>query len=115
MQAESWFVTTVKHGTALEALARRRPRLDILKRSSLMASDLRAASARGDIPSNSTQSTEPATAARLRKTAGGKLRRVKRFDINRELVDCRDKIARELARSQTSEARAVSRGALAKG
>ena len=31
LQAASWFVTTVKHGTALEALARRRPRLDILK------------------------------------------------------------------------------------
>jgi hypothetical protein len=29
LQAVGWFVTTVKHGTALEALARRRSRLDI--------------------------------------------------------------------------------------
>jgi hypothetical protein len=30
LQAVSWFVTTVKHGTALEALARRESRWDIL-------------------------------------------------------------------------------------
>jgi len=29
LQAGHWFVTTVKHGTALEALARRKSRLDI--------------------------------------------------------------------------------------
>jgi hypothetical protein len=29
LQAGGWFVTTVKHGTALEALTRRKLRLDI--------------------------------------------------------------------------------------
>jgi hypothetical protein len=31
LQVEDWFVTTIKHGTALEALARRRPRWVISK------------------------------------------------------------------------------------
>jgi hypothetical protein len=87
----------MEHGTALEALARRRLRWDISKTFTQMASDLTADSMCGDIPAQLDATFRTSDGSAAAKTAGGKLHGAGRFDTNRELASYRDNIARELS------------------
>jgi hypothetical protein len=78
LQAAGWFVTTVKHGTALEALARRRPRLDISTCRLFDCEDIRGAP-RFD-SNGSIQTYKPTSDGSVAaRTAGGELHEAAKF------------------------------------